>query len=57
MTGGEPLVFKDFNEIFSKSNEKSETNIITNGLLLNDQKIKSFYQKKILKFLEFQLTQ
>ena len=28
LTGGEPLVFKDFIEIFSKSNEKSETNII-----------------------------
>ena len=51
LTGGEPLVFKDFNEIFSKSNEKSETNIITNGLLLNDQKIEKLLSEENFKIL------
>ena len=29
LTGGEPLVYKDFDIIFSKTNEFSETNIVT----------------------------
>ena len=39
MTGGEPMVFKNFNNIFAKANEFCETNIISNGLLLYNEKI------------------
>ena len=39
LTGGEPLVFQDFDKIFSKANNIAETNIVTNGLLLSNQKI------------------
>ena len=41
LTGGEPLVYKDFKEIFIKANQIGETNIVTNGLLLDDEKIKN----------------
>ena len=30
LTGGEPLVFQDFDKIFSKANNIAETNIVTN---------------------------
>ena len=50
LTGGEPLVFKGFNEIFSKANEFCETNIVTNGLLLDNQKVNQLLVKKILKY-------
>ena len=39
LTGGEPLVYKDFDKIFQKCNENKETNIITNGLLLTEKNI------------------
>ena len=39
LTGGEPLVFKGFDEVFLKVTEKHTCNIITNGLLLNDNLI------------------
>ncbi len=46
LTGGEPLVYKDFDLIFSKCNEHSETNIVTNGLLLSNQKIEKLLKEK-----------
>jgi len=39
LTGGEPLVFKGFDEIFKLSSKKCDTNIVSNGLLLDTQKI------------------
>jgi len=51
LTGGEPLVFKDFDMIFSKANELAETNIITNGLLLSNQKIEQMVNQKNFKVL------
>ena len=36
LTGGEPLAFKGFNEIFVKANKNNYTNVITNGTLLNN---------------------
>ena len=39
LTGGDPLMFKDFEKIFEKANQIAETNMITNGLLINDQKM------------------
>jgi MoaA/NifB/PqqE/SkfB family radical SAM enzyme len=51
LTGGEPLVYKDFDMIFAKANESSETNIITNGLLLDDRKIELLVNQKNFKIL------
>ena len=51
LTGGEPTLFKDFEIIFSKANESSETNMITNGLLLSNQKIEKLINEKNFKVL------
>ena len=51
LTGGEPFVYKDFDLIFSKANELSETNIITNGLLLSNQKMENLIDQKNFKVL------
>ena len=51
LTGGEPLVFKDFDIIFSKANDIAETNIVTNGLLLSNQKIEQLIDQKNFKIL------
>ena len=51
LTGGDPLMFKDFEIIFSKANKIAETNMITNGLLLTDQKIEKLVNEKNFKVL------
>ena len=55
LTGGEPTVFdykrKGFETIFAKANEFSETNMITNGLLLSNQKIELLVNEKNFKVL------
>ena len=51
LTGGEPLVFQNFDKIFSKANDRAETNIVTNGLLLTNQKIEQFINQKNFKVL------
>ncbi len=51
LTGGEPLVFQDFDKIFKKANELNETNIVTNGLLLSDDKIECLISEKNFKVL------
>ena len=38
ITGGEPLLFNGFKEVFSSIAEKYDCNIITNGILLNRNK-------------------
>ena len=42
LTGGDPFMYKDFLKIFKKANQKAETNMITNGILLNDDKIDAY---------------
>ncbi|MFL2875805.1 MAG: radical SAM protein [Candidatus Pelagibacter sp.] len=51
LTGGDPFMFKDFDKIFMKANQIAETNMITNGLLINDQKIESLLEQKNFKVL------
>ena len=51
LTGGEPLVFKNFDKIFKKANEVAETNIVTNGLLLDDDNIERLLEQKNFKVL------
>ena len=51
LTGGEPLVYKDFNQVFKKANLKNETNIVTNGVLLSDEVIETLLSEKNFKVL------
>ncbi len=51
LTGGEPLVYKDFDQIFKRANQIGETNIITNGLLLSNKKIEELLNEKNFKVL------
>jgi MoaA/NifB/PqqE/SkfB family radical SAM enzyme len=52
LTGGEPLVFKGFEEVFLACCEKAqEVNIVSNGLLLNDEIIKLLLSKKNFSIL------
>ena len=51
LTGGDPFMLKSFETIFSKANEVAETNMITNGLLLNDQKIEKLLDEENFKVL------
>ena len=46
LTGGEPLVYKDFEKIFVEANKHCQTNMITNGLLINDNFINLFLREK-----------
>ena len=46
LTGGEPLVYKDFEKIFVEANKNCQTNMITNGLLINDNVIDLFLQQR-----------
>ena len=56
MTGGEPMVFKNFNTIFAKANEFCETNIISNGLLLYNEKIEQLISEKNFKVLALHIS-
>ena len=55
LTGGEPLAFKEFREIFDHVVSKFECNIITNGLLLNEELIDFMLQYKNLKVLSISI--
>ena len=46
LTGGEPLVYKDFEKIFVEANRNCQTNMITNGLLIDDNFIDLFLREK-----------
>lgn len=51
LTGGEPLAYKGFREIFLEANLKNYTNIITNGTLLNESFFNLFLNEKNFKIL------
>lgn len=55
LTGGEPLVFKGFEEIFYKAVEKCYVNIISNGVLLNDQFMNMFTDAVNMKVLSISI--
>lgn len=50
LTGGEPFMFAEFEEVFKFTAEHFECNIITNGLLLNETRI-----EKLLSFPKFRV--
>ncbi len=51
LTGGEPLLFKGFKEIFIKASNRNETNIISNGLMLTQEVSELLLSKKNFKVL------
>lgn len=51
LTGGDPFMFKDFEKIFAKANQIAETNMITNGILINDQKMEKLLDQENFKVL------
>ena len=51
LTGGEPLVYKEFDKIFKKANIENETNIVSNGLLLTEKISSALLSEKNFKVL------
>ena len=50
LVGGEPLIRKDFSEILFATCKKTfgKVNVVTNGILMNDEKISDFIKSKML---------
>ncbi len=48
LVGGEPLIRRDFLEIFEKAAGRSKVNVTTNGMLLNEKIINSFEKNNLL---------
>lgn len=50
LVGGEPLIRKDFIDIFAYVSKKvwNKTHVVSNGILLNDEIIKAFIKYKLL---------
>lgn len=50
LVGGEPLIRKDFIEILNKTAQKTfgKLNVVTNGILINDEIIESFIKSKMM---------
>jgi len=55
LTGGEPLIFKSFMKVFKNVAEKFDCNIITNGLLLDEEKINYFLDFPRFKILSLSI--
>jgi MoaA/NifB/PqqE/SkfB family radical SAM enzyme len=55
LTGGEPLAFKKFEEIFHAVSDKHQCNMITNGLLLNEKRIDLLLSKPNFKVLSISI--
>jgi MoaA/NifB/PqqE/SkfB family radical SAM enzyme len=51
LTGGEPFLFKGFKEVFLKVTEKHTCNIISNGLLLDEEVIDLLLSRKNFQVL------
>ena len=55
LTGGEPVVFKDFKRVFDHVAKKFECNMITNGILLNEELIDFLLTYKKFKVLSISI--
>ena len=55
LTGGEPIVFKDFKKVFDHVAKKFECNIITNGILLSEELIDFLLEYKNFKVLSISI--
>jgi MoaA/NifB/PqqE/SkfB family radical SAM enzyme len=55
LTGGEPLVLKDFEKVFTEVVKRHECNIICNGLLLSEKLIDILLSSKNFKVLSISI--
>ena len=55
LTGGEPLVFKNFKDVFLETTKRHECNIICNGLLLTKELIDLLLSHKNFKILSISI--
>ena len=55
LTGGEPLVFKNFKEVFLETTKRHECNLICNGLLLSEEIIDLLLSQKNFKVLSISI--
>ena len=55
LTGGEPLVFKNFKDVFLETTKRHECNIICNGLLLTKEIIDLLLSHKNFKILSISI--
>ena len=55
LTGGEPLVLKDFEKVFIEVAKRHECNIICNGLLLSEKLIDILLSSKNFKVLSISI--
>ncbi len=55
LTGGEPLVYKNFFEIFAEASKKHTLNIISNGVMLTEEHIELFLSEPALKVLSISI--
>lgn len=55
LTGGEPLVFKNFKEVFLETTKRHECNLICNGLLLTEEIIDLLLSQKNFKVLSISI--
>ena len=55
LTGGEPLVLKDFKKVFLEIVKRHECNIICNGLLLSEELIDVLLSSKNFKVLSISI--
>ena len=55
LTGGEPLVFKKFRDVFTEATKRHECNLICNGLLLTEDLIDFLLASKNFKVLSISI--
>jgi len=55
LTGGEPLVFKNFKDVFLETVKRHECNLICNGLLLSEEIIDLLLSQKNFKVLSISI--
>ena len=55
LVGGEPLIRKDFIDIFAYTSKKilNKVHVVSNGVLINDEIIKAFIKIQITSFICF----
>ena len=55
LTGGEPLAFKEFEKVFLHATKRFECNMISNGLLLNEQVVELLLSQQNFKVLSISI--
>ena len=55
LTGGEPLLFKDFDKVFLHASKKHSVNIICNGTFLSKNFVELFLSQKNFKVLSISI--